>query len=195
MFLFVPSFHPLHSGDVEFSPIPKSQLLSKLCCRIPHHDKRPLFVVCKGASHPLCPRVSNVAVVAHTPCPSSVHGLLCSECMYEHNRTTCNIRPVKIVEIVEKWESAHKKIETFQSELKMIKFSFERDFSQASSLHSQAQADLFSSLRQRYTLLVDSATSSIAQTLQIIEDRLRPLQDSTKCANLLKLFVLFFEFP
>jgi hypothetical protein len=93
---------------------------------------------------------------------------------------------VKLVEIVEKWESAHKKIEPFQSELKTIKFDFERDFSQAISLHDQAQADLFSSLRERYTLLADSATTSIAQVLQIIEDRLRPLQDdSTKCANLL----------
>jgi hypothetical protein len=113
--------------------------------------------------------------------------------MYDHSlKTTCSIRPVKLVKIIEKWESAHKEIETFQSELKMIKFNFERDFSQASSLHSQAQADLFSSLRERYTVLADSATSSIAQTLQIIEDRLRSLQDSAKyatCFNLLFCFL------
>ena len=44
-----------------YQPIAKSQVLSKLCCRIPHHDKRPLFVACSGESQPRFPRA-----VAHT---------------------------------------------------------------------------------------------------------------------------------
>jgi hypothetical protein len=37
-----------------YQPIAKSQVLSTLCCRIPNHNKLPLFVVCAGASQPYC---------------------------------------------------------------------------------------------------------------------------------------------
>jgi hypothetical protein len=169
-----------------YQPIAKSQVLSKLCCRIPHHHKLPLFVACSGASQPRFPRA-----MPHTPhpaCPPSVHGLLCSECMYEHNRTTCNVRPVKLVEIVEKWESAHKIIESRQTEFKTIRCNIECDFPQTSALHSQAQVDLFVTLRERFAFFSDSASTSIAQALTNIENRLIPFHSVdpvTECVRLL----------
>lgn len=129
-----------------------------------------------------------VRSLTHATCPPSVHGLLCSECMYEHNQTTCNIRPVKLVEIVEKWESAHKKIECLQTEFKTMRCNIECDFPQTSSLDSQVQVDLFASLRERFAFFTDSASTSIAQALTSIENKLVPFHSVdpvTECVRLL----------
>jgi hypothetical protein len=41
-------------GVVELSPTLRSQVLSKLCCQKPNHNKLPLFVVCEGEAQPYC---------------------------------------------------------------------------------------------------------------------------------------------
>jgi hypothetical protein len=111
--------------------------------------------------------------------------------MYDHSlKTTCNIRPVKLVEIFEKWESAHKKIETLQSESKMIRCNVERDFPQSSHLINQVQDDLFTSLRDRFAFLSDSASTRITQALASIETRLKPVH-STECDSFRLLSFLF----
>jgi hypothetical protein len=94
--------------------------------------------------------------------------------MYDHSHSACNIRPVKLVDIVEKWDTAHKNLETLQSQFNVIRSNIENDFQQANF----ASDCFFSDLKQRFQFFSDITATSIATALVGIENELKPLHKS-----------------
>jgi hypothetical protein len=114
--------------------------------------------------------------------------------MYEHSHSPCNIRPVKLVDIVGKWSTAHKSLETLREQFNRIRSNVEKDFPSTSSALNQDQHDLFSVLRERFAFFSDDTALGIATALGIIEEALKPLHTAnplTECAPCPALSVCF----
>ncbi len=127
----------------------------------------------------ICFPVWQNVVLTSISTPPSDHGLLCSRCTYDHSHSACNIRPVKLVDIVEKWDTAHKNLETLQAQFNVIRSNIENDFHQANFA-----SDCFcSDLKQRFKFFSDITATNIAKALLGIENELKPLHKSNPQAE------------
>ena len=127
-------------------------------------------------------------VLSFSPmCLVADHGLLCSDCMYDHSHSACNIRPVKLVDIVEKWDTAHKNLEILQEQFNRIRCNIENDFPQDCSDRDQDWNQLFSDLRAKFAFFSDLTAQGILKALECIEKELEPLHSadpSTECGQI-----------
>ncbi len=91
---------------------------------------------------------------------------------------------MKLVDIVEKWDTAHKNLETLQEQFNRIRSNIEKDFPQASFAQDPDLDVVFSELRQRFAFFSDKTADEIAKSLKYIEKEMEPLffaDISTRC--------------
>jgi hypothetical protein len=88
----------------------------------------------------------------------------------------CNIKPVKLVDILGKWDNAHKDLERLQTELKLVKSEIQKKIPQASSPPQQPLDDMIAELEKRFDFFSDGTASSIGKALKAIEDVMQPLR-------------------
>jgi hypothetical protein len=86
---------------------------------------------------------------------------------------------VKLVDIVGKWDSAHKSLETVQAQFNLIRSNIENEFQQA----SVARDTFFSELQRRVQFFSDATATSISKALAEIEDAMKPLHSADPSAE------------
>jgi hypothetical protein len=88
----------------------------------------------------------------------------------------CNIKPVKLVDIMGKWDNAHKELERFQTELKLVKSEIQKHFPQAGSPPQQHVDDMIAEFEKRFDFFRDGTASCVGKALKEIEDAMQPLR-------------------
>jgi hypothetical protein len=113
----------------------------------------------------------------HAPPSPADHGLLCGTCIYDHThlKEPCNIKVVKLEDIVAKWDDAHKDLQLFQSQFNLVQSNIRGDFPLANLLSGQPRDGVFVELEKRFSFFSDATSNGTADALRVIEDAMKPL--------------------
>ncbi len=92
-----------------------------------------------------------------------------------HLKEPCNIKLVKLVDIVEKWFSAHNDLQLFQPQFNLVQSNIRRDFPHANLHSGQPRDGVFFELEKRFCFFSDATSNGTADALRVIEDAMKPL--------------------